>query len=237
MSSTLVLSLDKDGRYPTLVRSLLGHEALSLPPFTGKRRGEGRRQAADEEEDAGPEPAAEPAEEPYAARFDLRLCQACASRAPLERGALSLRHLATSCRHRSLLAWRAQMLASLPALLNSLVKGATEAMDADPWAPKGWSWAHPPRKLAVEALMASPPAPPLSAEHRLLIHRLLLAAPWSASHAGTGNRALAGLGELFDTLNVKPHLLRTWASTWLQWAERQLCGLAAAYREALEEEA
>ena len=40
--------------------------------------------------------------------------------------------------------------------------------------------------------------------------------------------AVAALGAVFDALNVRPGLLRSWAATWLSWSEERILALAAA---------
>ena len=44
--------------------------------------------------------------------------------------------------------------------------------------------------------------------------------------------ALAALGALFNALDVTARHLRPLAAAWLPWSERQICGLATAWRAA-----
>jgi hypothetical protein len=220
----LVIALGKDGRYPALSRALLGLEALAMVPYV---EGRGREGVAD----AGPEPTG-PERPAFSARFRPAMCPLCVNQAPLDQGVLSLYHLALVCKHPPIAAWRMQLTASVPALLRTLVAEGKQALRGDPWA-GNWAAPSPAQEAALEALLAGAPALPLSFEHRVLLHRLLLAAPWPAAavrHAD--HHGMACLGSLFDALNVKPHLLRTWASTWLEWAEGQLQSLAVAFKRA-----
>lgn len=218
------IALGKDGRYPALARALLGLEALAMEPFAKVR-------ARADADDAGPEPTG-PARPAFSSRFRIGLCPACAAQPPMDQGVLSLRHLAHSCKHPLLAEWRARMVASIPALLDALVDEGQEALRRDPWAVE-WAPAPGPQVAAVAALRSSVPELPLSHGNRVLTLRLLLAAPWPASAVtGEDQHGLAALGGLFDALNVKPHLLRRWAATWLDWAEGQLQTLGVAFKRA-----
>ena len=78
------------------------------------------------------------------------------------------------------------------------------------------------------------PASALDDEGKALRYWLLLGVPWRQQHAGSNcnQHCLSALGALFDSLNVRPQLLRKWASRWLEWSETHLRMVASAWHAA-----
>ena len=90
-------------------------------------------------------------------------------------------------------------------------------------------------QTALERALVMPPMFGRDETHRLA-YKLLIGVPWRrpAPEAVAADAPLyAAMGALFDALNVRHQLLRSWAHHWLTWSETNLASLARVWREAL----
>jgi len=73
--------------------------------------------------------------------------------------------------------------------------------------------------------------PSRSAEARWLTHRLLWAIPWPARVIPARATAARALGELFDTVILSRHALRSFADSWVTWSSKWTQRFGAAWAE------
>ena len=201
-SGALAIIAD-DRQYRAVALLVLGDEALHLPPFA-------------------PPTARADVPVDYAARFARQRCRVCGTADE------SLYHVICSCTHERVTRWRANAVASLRVLLSTLWHDALAVLQRTRRAPP---LVADDDAAALAAFVAGAALTPH--ERSFLLYWTLSAVPWP--HAATvlpadapQFPAAAALGALFDALNVRPGLLRPWASKWLAWSDYQVRLLAAA---------
>ena len=197
-----LITLADDGVYPAASTFVLGDEALSLPPFAARH--------------------VPGAPTDYASRFNRGPCRLCGSVAE------TLYHLVSDCSHARAAAWRADTVASMRPLLRSLWTESFVALDR---ASMPRPYVSSPHAAALAAFVGG--GAPAPHERSFLLYWMLSAVPWPqfvtlAPPPALQYPAVAALGAVFDALNVRPGLLRSWAATWLSWSEERILALAAA---------
>ena len=124
--------------------------------------------------------------------------------------------------------WRANAVASLRVLLSTLWHDALAVLQRTRRAPP---LVADDDAAALAAFVAGAALTPH--ERSFLLYWTLSAVPWPLAATvlladAPQFPAAAALGALFDALNVRPGLLRPWASKWLAWSDYQVRLLAAA---------
>ena len=223
-------ALADTGLFRAPANAALGNEALHLRPFTdyvrrskqSKRDAEAAAAAAAEEhahDDAGSDPEDDPESVPYAARFAHDPCRLCHAA-----NASTIYHLITDCAHPLMVNARAELKATLPAVVRGIVSECCTATGGTAAVART---AATPAEAAALALITAPAggAVPDSDDGRMLTYRILVGVPWPRepmARAGGSLSASAALGAVFDATTAQPSRLRRMASAWLTWSEDQL---------------
>jgi hypothetical protein len=207
-----LLAIAHSGRYPAVASAQLGLEATSRWPFAD------RPVAADREQWRGAQT--------YHRRFVPRACRLCRGRDSME----DIFHLACECPHPAMRAAQAAITAALPALVTAIWTRGLDAIEAGNAAPPTLS---AEQQRALDQLRGGARIDGDSTrEFPTLVYRCLLGNMYPSEAALADQHALAALGALFNALDVTARHLRPFAAAWLPWSERQICGLATAWRAA-----
>jgi hypothetical protein len=206
-----LVSMSDARHYPALTAALSGVSALHRWPFS----------------DEGGPPV-----DPNTANHkgDCPLCEGAAC--------YSLFHLLAECPHAVATTYRADFATRLQRQLHSIVVVGRRQLEAaqeegGPYAPPA-PHMDPAEWAALETFITLQPDT-TTPQWRFIAYRVLLATPWPRLPTVSGPLAgqlpaAAAAGGIFDALNVKPRLLRSWADDWASWCEERLCDLARRVR-------